>query len=518
MRKRFVSLVAKFAIIFLVFILVTLTASGLSIYITQTRLDRETRLTHMQQINTYFDSLISEDGETFLAYQDLLIKYQNQVPIPIDFEEYGDAEIDFYESFYREYPDGIPGESPSYYDMTEDLQIKFVIYQHEYWLDLFEKARPDMNLIYTYYVVPTGEGDHVYWMIDGFRDPNPELGDDYLYLCIDVDDVRDEGHENMWYALEKGEPSPDYDVYDNEYGKTYAYYRPVIIDGQILGAIGVEVEIARVNEEILRSTFRQLLSIAIVLVVATLILLYWINTRYIRKIEHLSANVREYAGSKDARISTAIESEVVGNDELAALTNQTAAMILELDNYMRNIIQTTEELNQTREHAERMGELAVKDSLTGIRNKTAYDQEIKKVEWALADGDEKFGIGIIDLNFLKRINDTYGHEKGNIAIKKICQITCEVFRHSPVFRIGGDEFAVILRNQDYDNIDELITDFKGILKQLSEDPNLQPWEAVSAAIGYAKFDEQRDSSVDNVFKRADKAMYENKKEMKAVRE
>ena len=111
----------------------------------------------MQEINTYFDSLITEDGETFLAYQTLLIKYKDKVPIPIDFVGYEEAESDFYNSFYKEYPDGDPGVNPSFYDMSEEMQIKFVVYQHEYWLYMFEQARPDMNVIYTYYVVPTGE-------------------------------------------------------------------------------------------------------------------------------------------------------------------------------------------------------------------------------------------------------------------------------------------------------------------------------------------------------------------------
>ena len=99
---------------------------------------------------------------------------------------------------------------------------------------------------------------------------------------------------------------------------------------------------------------------------------------------------------------------------------------------------------------------------------------------------------MVDLNFLKRINDTYGHEQGNIAIKKLCYIVCHVFEHSPVFRIGGDEFVIILENDDYKNIESLIKEFND-----------------NASI---------DSSAANVFKRADKAMYNRKREMKAIRE
>ena len=158
------------------------------------------------------------------------------------------------------------------------------------------------------------------------------------------------------------------------------------------------------------------------------------------------------------------------------------------------------------------------DALTGIRNKTAYDKEIRRVEGDLqSDSDKKFGIAMVDLNFLKKINDTYGHEQGNIAIKKLCRMVCVIFAHSPVFRIGGDEFVVVLENNDYKNADDLLAQFNGQLNDMANDAALEPWERISAAIGVAFYDPATDSSVATVFKRADKAMYLRKKEMKAVR-
>lgn len=123
----------------------------------------------------------------------------------------------------------------------------------------------------------------------------------------------------------------------------------------------------------------------------------------------------------------------------------------------------------------------------------------------------------IDLNYLKRINDTYGHEQGNIAIKRLSRIVCVIFAHSPVFRIGGDEFAVILKNDDLKNVDALVEKFNSTFDKMSQDDSLEPWEHISAAIGIALYDPLRDNNLTNVFKRADKAMYARKKEMKAVR-
>ena len=76
---------------------------------------------------------------------------------------------------------------------------------------------------------------------------------------------------------------------------------------------------------------------------------------------------------------------------------------------------------------------------------------------------------------------------------------------------------VILENEDYKKVDELIAEFNRQLDELKEDKTLEPWERISASIGYALYDPEIDGSVENVFKRADKAMYVRKKEMHAIR-
>ena len=90
-----------------------------------------------------------------------------------------------------------------------------------------------------------------------------------------------------------------------------------------------------------------------------------------------------------------------------------------------------------------------------------------------------------------------------------------IFAHSPVFRIGGDEFVVILENSDFDNADSLLNSLKSALSESQKAEN--EWERVSAAAGIAVYDPAIDEGVESVFKRADMTMYENKKKMKAVR-
>ena len=116
---------------------------------------------------------------------------------------------------------------------------------------------------------------------------------------------------------------------------------------------------------------------------------------------------------------------------------------------------------------------------------------------------------VFDLNDLKYVNDNLGHESGDKYIKDGCTLICKTFTHSPVFRIGGDEFAAFLTNEDYNNRDELIYEFNSQVED-----NLTNGGAVVSA-GISVYDAEKDSGYDEVFARADVLMYDRKKELKA---
>ena len=149
------------------------------------------------------------------------------------------------------------------------------------------------------------------------------------------------------------------------------------------------------------------------------------------------------------------------------------------------------------------------DVLTGVKNKHAYvDVETQLNNLISEDQAPEFAIVVLDLNGLKTINDTMGHQAGDEFIKNGCSIICGIFRHSPVFRVGGDEFAVICQGRDYKNLDLLMTRLE------ERNTKNQAIGSVVIAGGMARY--QGDRRVANVFERADAAMYENKKYLKSV--
>lgn len=155
-------------------------------------------------------------------------------------------------------------------------------------------------------------------------------------------------------------------------------------------------------------------------------------------------------------------------------------------------------------------DMANKDALTKVKNKYAYTKAVKDLNEQAARGAKEFAVVVMDINGLKHVNDTQGHSSGDEYIKESCHIICTIFKHSPVFRIGGDEFAVLLTGQDYENREELIGRFKSIVMSNKKKG------LANLACGMATFDRGLDSSVESVFERADKAMYENKRLFKGM--
>ena len=204
------------------------------------------------------------------------------------------------------------------------------------------------------------------------------------------------------------------------------------------------------------------------------------------------------------------ELDISKGDEIGILADSMSHMESEISGYIENLEKITSDLISAREHAKQLNTVANIDPMTKVSNKRAYNTAAAR----LNESKQPYGLVMIDMNNLKTVNDTCGHEKGDICIQNLCQVICQSFPHSPVYRVGGDEFIVILENDDYKERDTLIPAIREVFRQNAVNTALPLWERVTAAVGFAVFDPKKDQSVDDVLQQADKNMYQHKKDFK----
>lgn len=162
------------------------------------------------------------------------------------------------------------------------------------------------------------------------------------------------------------------------------------------------------------------------------------------------------------------------------------------------------ELGETREKA-------FTDKLTGVKSVNAYRDNELRIDANIKAGQmTEFAIAICDVNNVKEVNDRFGHQAGDEYIRTGCGIICKIFEHSPVYRIGGDEFVLVLSGGDYERREQL-------RRQLEEvnAAHLQTGEIVIAA-GISDWRQTKEDSVADVFARADIKMYQRKSELKGL--
>jgi len=156
------------------------------------------------------------------------------------------------------------------------------------------------------------------------------------------------------------------------------------------------------------------------------------------------------------------------------------------------------------------------DALTSIKNRMAFETYKKTITEAIEKDEIKnIAFLVADINNLKYINDNLGHECGDEYIKNAATFLCKFFKHSPVFRMGGDEFFVSINGEDYEKRYE-ISEFMGNCMLKLAETEKDPVKRISIAFGVAEYDSDIDQSIDDTIKRADDMMYENKRKYKKL--
>ena len=240
------------------------------------------------------------------------------------------------------------------------------------------------------------------------------------------------------------------------------------------------------------SMLRTLILISAIALILLVVITFVITGRIVRPIKELADSADHIVDGKYAfDVNSNTDAEVV---VLGTALQRTADKVA---NYM-NYINT----------------LAYRDALTGVKNSTAYNEMIVDLERSMRTGASmRYAVLVADLNYLKRTNDMYGHEAGNQLLVKASKMICNVFKHSPVYRIGGDEFVVLLKGADLANMNELLAK----LDECCDIEDLRIGDCripVSIARGIAEYNPDFHANFEDVFECADREMYINKNKIK----
>ena len=153
--------------------------------------------------------------------------------------------------------------------------------------------------------------------------------------------------------------------------------------------------------------------------------------------------------------------------------------------------------------------IAYTDPLTNIKNKHAYVEEEDRIDKLIAINKmEDFAVVVFDLNGLKSINDTRGHDAGDVYIVDACKTIEKYFGSESLYRFGGDEFVAILTGDAYKNRTKTLNDFERFIEECLDT------DLPIISSGMSKYRKGADNTYHAVFYRADKIMYSRKDTLK----
>ena len=282
-----------------------------------------------------------------------------------------------------------------------------------------------------------------------------------------------------------------------EYGYIVSVSRPIYDGTDIIAfaMVDLSMDAIRAQEQhevaVLAGTLGGVAAIAITI---GFLLVLFLFIRPIRKLTHVA---NEYTNGAQERFDKFGQINIHTRDELEDLTDAMKKMENDINHYIGDIVVAENK-------AEQMKQIADIDALTGLGNKRAYYAEEEAINQKIKGGTAHFAVAMVDLNGLKEVNDAFGHDKGDELIASAAKKIRENFADSRLFRIGGDEFVVVSEGEEIARFEKQVAAFLSDRK-----------DGVSAALGYAIFNPKRDNNFEDTFKRADRAMYENKKSMKA---
>ena len=467
---------------------------------------------------TYFSLVISNrNKETYNNYADACSASISKV---VDVEDYN-----IMMNKVNVILDSIPQEERILSDNEDEAKINAYIahydslYEDDVFMASFNKVRECLRKIVDSNVKMNVDCAYLAYVYP-YTDASGAKQGLFVYLCDSAPDEDacppgwlDPLYEMNYEVIDN--PSRGFPAYTTNTSYGYLITAGTKIEGAARGYTFVDISMDAVRKDQADSIIRLFVYLVVtinLLAVIVLVLIYFIFTRPLKK---LTNTARSFDNTDpDTTHQKFLDLKVNTHDEVQELTETLKAMEESVYDRINQLVEVNEALLNSEKQTAKMTALAKRDSMTGVGSKTAYDIEVELIDESIKNKEDiTFAIVMIDLNNLKSTNDDYGHIAGDKAIIRLSHTISLVFNNSEVYRVGGDEFVVIVRDEECNNIKALIKEFKERISDIASSKKLPRYERITAAIGYSLYTKE-DKSVDDVFRRADQEMYQCKRKMK----
>lgn len=350
-------------------------------------------------------------------------------------------------------------------------------------------VQKDQDIKYIYIVKKVG--DEFIFIVD----PDPEEPAAFGETCVYTD-----ARESAW----NGVPDVDSEAVEDRWGCFYTAWSPIKdSSGKTVAIIGTDFVPDWYDDQITSHTISVLISAFLSLFLGGIVV-FILASKIRRRFSEMNNELTVLSGDLN-ELSAEINDcpEDVAGDDADRAEDENADAIVSMSVRIRSM------QVKLKKYLVYIHEQAYTDSMTSVGNKTAYIDRIKELNEEIANGNADFALAIFDINGLKNANDNYGHEVGDSIITDTADKICKVFPNDPVFRIGGDEFVAVAYSCSEE---ELFSRFGALDSEIAAfnagDKEYEP--DLSLSHGGAVFEKGTDVEFRDVFRRADKSMYEDK--------
>ncbi len=422
---------------------------------------------------------------------------------------------------YTQMAEGVTNLMVNAYDAQKtDLYIEdnYSLPEYQEILKYFYSLKenyPDIHYMYIYRfeTVDPATATVIIDLDEEYTDDPPQESIDWIGDTYEVD----EPFASEIETLISGS-SPVYHTVRTQKGEyLLSYVRPILDEnGNYLCSACVDFSMQKLHSQDLRFLFELMAILGIAILLILLLNIYFTRKMITIPLNRINKCIEGFDyGTEAARFESLNQLEslqITQEDEIGKLYSSFVLNLKESLYYMSNYNKAIGEIEYKEKELESIAQKTYKDPLTHVNNKIGYENDIGLWEAKISNGNTDLGVIMVDVNNLKYVNDTFGHDKGDLYLLGCCRIICDIYKKSPVYRIGGDEFLVLLEDHDYEQRKALYKEARDTFANSFLQKDSEAWEQYSASIGMATY--KAGDTMASLVNRADKAMYTNKMKFK----